>query len=97
MSQTTVSRTVVLSNRAGLHLRAAMLIAKTVRQFAAQVSIVKSHQRVEATDMLQIISLGAECGAELGIEATGQDADQVIEALGRLFSDNFGEDQEPGN
>jgi len=92
MSQTTASRKVVVTNRAGLHARAATLIAKTVRQYQANVAIIKSLQRVEGTDVLQILSLGAEAGVELSLEATGLEAENALDALVRLFADRFGED-----
>jgi len=72
-----------------------MLIAKTAREFGSVVSIVKAPQRVEATDILQIISLGALEGTELRLECAGPNAEAALDALARLFSDKFGEDREP--
>ena len=90
--QTSATRTVVVNNEQGLHARAAMAIAQTVRRFEAKVELVKSHQRVEATEILQILSLGADSGTQLVIEAHGLDAEQALEAVVQLFSDNFGEE-----
>jgi phosphocarrier protein HPr len=91
MSQVTASRSVVVTNRAGLHARAATLIAKLARGFEAKMELVKERQRVEATDVLQILSLGAAPGCELLLEATGSDAEQALDAMVQLFAEKFGE------
>ena len=93
MSSSTASRVVVVTNRAGLHARAAVLIAQTVRQFQSKVELQKTHQSVEAKDVMQILMLGAEEGTELVLQADGLDAEQAVDAVAQLFSNNFGEDQ----
>lgn len=90
--QTTATRTVVVRNPQGLHLRAAMAIGQTAKPFESKIELVRGDQRVEATDWLQILSLAAEAGTELVLEANGPDAEPALEALVRLFSENFGED-----
>ena len=67
------------------------LIAELVRRFDARVMMVKDRERVESTDVLQVLSLGAGPGCELLLEAVGGDAEEVLDALARLFSDNFNE------
>jgi phosphotransferase system HPr (HPr) family protein len=91
MSQVTATRTVVVANYAGLHARAATLIAKQARRFDARVELIRDRQRVEATDVLQILSLGAHAGVQIGLEATGPDAEPALDALVQLFNDKFGE------
>jgi phosphotransferase system HPr (HPr) family protein len=90
--QTTATRNVVVSNAQGLHIRAATAIAKTVRQFHCKVELVKNQLRVEGTDVLQILSMGADSGTQLVLEATGPDAHEALAAVVRLFSDKFGEE-----
>jgi len=84
-------RSVVVGNRAGLHARAAILIAKVARQFTAKVELVRDRQRVEATDVLQILSMGAGQGVQLVLESQGPDAEPALDAVAALFFDNFGE------
>jgi len=91
MSQVMTSRTVVVGNQAGLHARAAILIAQVARQHAAKVELIKDRQRVEATDVLQILSLGAAQGTQLVLEASGADAESALAAVAALFDNNFDE------
>ena len=92
MSEIALTRTLLVANRAGLHARAASLIAVLVRGFKAQMTIAKGNNRVEGGDVLQIMSLGAAQGEELAVEATGLEAQQAMDALEKLFLDKFDED-----
>jgi len=93
MCRSKVTRTVTVANCAGLHARAATLIAELVRPFDAKVELAKGCQRVEAVDVLQVLSLGVGQGEELVLEATGEDADSVLEDLVELFASRFGDDE----
>lgn len=94
MQQITASRTVVVSNREGLHLRAAMLVAQKAQASQSRVTIGREERRVLATDMLEVLSLGAAPGCQLLLEATGSDADATLDAIVQLFATNFGEEPE---
>lgn len=56
------TRSVKITNSEGLHLRAARSVADTVRRFESQVCLVKDGERVEATEVLQMLSLGVAQG-----------------------------------
>jgi phosphotransferase system HPr (HPr) family protein len=93
MSQGKAIRTVTVANPDGLHIRAASLIAKLTGQVPAKVALVKGSQRVDATNVLQIVSLCALEGDQLLLEATGRDAEAVLEALAQLFENKFDENE----
>jgi phosphotransferase system HPr (HPr) family protein len=92
MSETKAIRTVAVSNPQGVHARAATLIAELVHRYDAKVVLIKQNDRVQGTDVLQILSLGAGQGEQLLLEATGNDAEKVLDALALLFAENFNED-----
>ncbi|MFZ5830667.1 MAG: HPr family phosphocarrier protein [Planctomycetota bacterium] len=89
MSESVSTRNVKVANRQGIHARAATLIAHTVRRFDAKVIIVKDRERVEGTNVLHMLSLGAECGAELQLEATGRQAQEALDALADLIANQL--------
>jgi len=89
MRPTKATRAVVVSNREGIHLRAATLIAKLARSHDAQVVLRKDNNKAEGTEVLQISSLGALQGEQLVLEATGNEAEKVLDALVKLFETNF--------
>jgi phosphocarrier protein HPr len=93
MSETKASRTVTVASPDGLHVRAASLIAKLTGEVpTARVQLVKGNHRVDATNVLQMLSLCALEGEQLLLEATGQDADAALDLLARLFENEFSED-----
>jgi phosphocarrier protein HPr len=97
MCEPKATRTLDVTNPAGIHARAATLIAELVRRSGSRVLVIKDCQRVDGTDVLQILSLGTAQGERVSFEAVGQDAEEVLEALARLFSDNFGDDDIDGD
>ncbi|HYW78312.1 MAG TPA: HPr family phosphocarrier protein [Thermoguttaceae bacterium] len=88
---TKATREVAVTNEEGIHARAATLIAELVRRFDSKVEVVKDNERVESTDVLQVLSLGAGPGSKLSLEAVGGDAEEVLDALVKLFTENFSE------
>jgi len=96
MDQRKQSRTVRVDNRAGLHARAALLIAKLAREHEVALAVVKDSQAAEASNMIQVLSLGARQGDELVLEASGPRAEEALDALERLFAERFHEEDEDG-
>ena len=87
--ETTLSRTVVVSNRQGLHLRPADMFIKLARRFDAKVEVVKDTLRVDGKSILDITLLAATKGTELIIEATGHDAEAALDALADLIQNRL--------
>jgi phosphocarrier protein HPr len=87
-----ISRNVVVTDPAGLHLRSALVIVQTVQRGKSKVTIAKGENCVEATDMWQIMSLVAQPGERLTVTVTGPDAAAVLSALEPLFAGQFGDE-----
>ena len=77
MPEPALKRTVTVANRAGLHVRAAVMIVTEARKFDARVVIAKGRHEVEATDVLQMMSLGAAQGEQLSLEGSGNEAQRL--------------------
>jgi len=84
------NRTVVVSRPSGLHARPCLAIVNTVRRFQAKVQLRRGEETADADQILQLMALGAPQGTELVLSASGPDADEALDALERLFADNFG-------
>ena len=67
---------IVVSNKLGLHARAAAKLTQLAGKFSSEIFISKGAQRVNAT---------------VKVEANGSDADQALDAIQKLFDDKFGE------
>lgn len=92
-NQRLATRSLRLNTSMGLHARPASLMAKTVAQFSAKVTVraESGNEAVNAASVLGILTLAAEPGAHLEFVAEGHDAHDALDALEELFNDNFGE------
>jgi phosphocarrier protein HPr len=94
--------TVVLSNKKGLHARAAAKFVKTVAQFNTQLMVAKIQgagvkegappAESSGGSILGLMMLGAECGSTLRLQAKGEQAEAVVEAIQKLVAERFGEE-----
>lgn len=89
MDHPSASRVMRVQNPEGLHARAAMEVAKLLSRFEAKVHLIKGGNRVDGTDVLEILSLGAMQHEELTIEASGVQAAEAVEALAALLESSF--------
>ncbi|MFW6367210.1 MAG: HPr family phosphocarrier protein [bacterium] len=92
-NQQKATRRLRLNTSMGLHARPASLMAKTAAQFSAKVTVrtEADDEGVNAASVLGILTLAAEPGAHLEFVAEGHDALDALDALEKLFNDNFGE------
>lgn len=84
--------TVQVTNRLGLHLRAASALAETARRFKAKVTVTADGGHADARSVINLMMLGAAQGARLKLRAEGEDARPALDAVRRLIEDRFGED-----
>ena len=95
MDQAQATQNVVVTNRTGLHARPVHLLVKAALAYQSSIRIVKDGQEADAKSMLDVLTLLAERGTELRLEAQGPDADAAVAAIAKLFADKFGESDEP--
>jgi phosphocarrier protein HPr len=86
MSQQKATRSVVVTDPAGVHLRTASAIVAITRRSKSQVEIVSQYHRAKGNDVLDMLALAAPMGSSVTLEATGPDASQVLDALEPLFT-----------
>lgn len=87
-----LSQRVIVSNAQGLHARPANVFARQASQFEARIDLVRGSERVDGKSILSILTLGAEQGSELSIEANGPDAQAAIAVLVKLVEGGFEEE-----
>ena len=85
--------TVGLQN--GLHLVPCSLIARASRRYQCSVRIHKGSLTVDAKNVLELMTLNADCGTQLELETAGDGAAEALRELVELFESNF-EPADPG-
>lgn len=94
---TVATATVTLVNKRGLHARASNKFMECVMGYKAEV-LVRSHndvcaESVVADSVMELLLLGAACGEDITVSATGEDAALAVSALVELVASGFGESE----
>jgi phosphotransferase system HPr (HPr) family protein len=71
--------------REGLHYRPAAAFVQRAKQFACAVRVHKDQQTANGKSITELLTLAAEQGDVLTLEAEGHDASPAIEALTQLL------------
>ena len=84
-------RDVIIVNELGLHARSAAKLAKKAQAAAGAVWIADDEERVDAKEIIDILTLGAGRGASLRVGIETPEDMEVLETIVGLFADGFGE------
>ena len=87
-----ISRDFTISNRLGLHARPSAQLTQTASRFGAEIHLRRGPRRVNAKSIMGVMMLAAGQGSTVTVEAEGEDAEQAVQAIGRLIDDGFGEE-----
>ena len=84
--------TVTIKNRAGIHARPAALIVKTANVYDSEIYLELDDVRINAKSIMGIITLGANYKSIIQIIAEGDDEEEAVSAIVKLFENRFEED-----
>ena len=85
-----IQKTVVVTNRLGIHARPAALLVQGASRFKADVFLSKGEvQRINGKSIMGVMMLAAEHGAEVLVEADGEDEAEAVESVGHLLASKF--------
>ena len=87
-----VTGTFTILNSSGFHARPAGLFVKTASRFCSSIKVVSGKQTANGKSILSLMLLGATPGAEITIEARGEDECEALNALAELIAGRFGEE-----
>ncbi len=85
-----------LKNKMGLHARPAARFVQRASSFDADIrvrNLTTGKGPVSARSLIAIISLGAVQGNQIGIQASGPQAEEAVEALTRLVEVDLQDNQ----
>ncbi len=87
------SRELEIVNKRGLHARASARFVQTAEGYTADVKVSRDGTTVGGTSIMGLMLLAASPGCTIFVEASGPDADAVLDALEKLVADRFGEEE----
>lgn len=82
---------VIISNKLGLHARAAAKLVAVASGYQSEIQIHKAQKNVNAKSIMAVLMLAASKGTELKVTTEGDDASDALDAIVHLIEDKFGE------
>ena len=84
---------VVISNKLGLHARAAAKLVQLSNQFHSQITLQKEDEQADAKSIMEVLMLAGTKDTRLEIVAEGSDEETALEEVRRLIDNKFEEDE----
>jgi phosphocarrier protein HPr len=89
------SKTVIIQNVQGFHLRPAQLFSELASTFESEIGFLAKDGDdtvdINPKSILGLMAIGLEKGAEVIITANGPDAEKAVTELATLIESGFGE------
>jgi phosphocarrier protein HPr len=82
---------VTIINKLGLHARASAKLTQLASSFKCEVMLSRNNRRVNAKSIMGVMMLAASKGTTIGIETSGPDEHEAMQAILKLINDYFGE------
>jgi phosphocarrier protein len=89
-----VKRKFKICNGQGLHARPASMFVKIANKYEAEVTVKKGSEKVNGKSIMGIMTLAANQGSTIEIEASGPDAQKAVEELEKFLSSDI-DDEKP--
>ena len=86
-----ITRTLTISNKLGLHARAASLFVKTASSFGADIQVRNEVNTANGKSIMSVMMLQAAFGTEIELTVNGDDETLALDALTDLVNNKFGE------
>jgi phosphocarrier protein len=81
-----------ITNKRGLHARAAAKFVRTAGQFDSAIRVSFKGQEVSGLSIMGLMMLAAGIGSEIELTCAGPQAAEAMDALSALVDGKFGED-----
>jgi phosphotransferase system HPr (HPr) family protein len=80
-----------ITNKLGIHARPAAQFVKTANGYDAEITVEKDGEEIDGKSIMGLMMLAAGHGSMLTITTEGNDADELLKAVGDLIARNFEE------
>jgi phosphotransferase system HPr (HPr) family protein len=91
MLENNLIKKTTVNNELGLHARPAAMIANLALKAKANVWLCKEEEQVDASSIIDILSLACLKGAEVCLKIENPDDKNILDEIIHLFENDFGE------
>ena len=88
-----LTQEIEITNKLGLHARAAAKLVNLASGFACNIELEKDGRRVNGKSIMSVMMLAASKGSQLTVYAAGNDEREAIDQVVGLIEAKFGEDE----
>ena len=81
-----------VSNSLGIHARPAAMIVQTAAKYQSAITLEKDGTTADAKSIMSVMMLAAGNNSRVVIRASGDDENDAIEALSKIFESRFNEE-----
>lgn len=79
-----------IKDELGIHARPARMVVQAAKSFTSQITIVKDGGAgIDATRLMALMTLGVKYDNEVIVTADGEDEDEAIATMKKLFEENL--------
>ena len=86
-----MEQVIQISNRLGLHARAAAKLVQLAKRYSSDIKIIKDKREVDAKSIMSVLMLAATQGSQVAVTADGTDEREALSALVSLIENKFDE------
>jgi phosphocarrier protein NPr len=88
-----IEKKLTITNKLGLHARAATQLAKLANQFEATITIHQGDKEAFSNSVLALMMLESSQGKQVLLRCDGIDAENAMQAIENLIVNKFNEDE----
>ena len=78
-------------NRLGLHARAATKLVQLASKYPCDVEVSRDDQKANGKSVMGVLLLCGSKGTVVDVRASGEQAEECVQAIGQLIAEKFGE------
>ena len=93
MQEKRLEKKILITNRLGLHARAAAKFVSLTSKCKSKFIVKKGKNTVNGTSLLGLMTLAASKGTEIRVQCIGENANNDLSKLIDLIKNNFGEEK----
>ncbi len=84
---------VVITNKRGLHARAAAKLVQLSHQFDSSIRLKKDQEEADGRSIMDLLMLSGAKDSVLTVSVEGLDEDMALKEIQRLIGEKFGEEE----
>ena len=93
MGQKKIESKILITNKLGLHARAAAKFVEYTSKCSSLFTVKKGNKTVNGSSLLGLMTLAASKGTEIKVQSVGKNAEKDLHNLINLVKNNFGEEK----